>query len=1149
MFYKFGVKVFNSMRYVKNIILSILFCLLSCTTFADGVNYPENSVLATGKWYTIKIASDGVYKLTYNDFISLGFTPEEINFDNLSLYGNGGEEITDVNAEYKYSDLKEVAIYVNKVEKYVLFYAKSTIKTLYNTETKEFSFSLHRFSDIATYFITFDSAIGEKKRIEDMSVITDFDDEKSTSQDFIFHKRELLNLAERGDLWIGEGMMSTSPDLSIPLNLVNLSTTSPVKLDINVVGAVNNVTSFNFTIAGEQIGTVSVNPLGNASLMARPVSFRKEMNLNSMSNTLNIHFNGSNPSDRAWLDNVLVNYTKTLAFNNSYLRYYVTDNNNSKIRYKVSNVRIPNVMVWDVTDFHNVGKIAETEINEGILSFNVLADTLRTIVVLAGNSFPTPMFGDSIVNQNLHGMDPADFVIISHKKFLGAADSLANIHRKYDGISVAVVDIDQVYNEFSSGIRDFMAIREFARMLYNKYNNIGKAPKNILLFGDGTYDNKNILGYNSNYIPTYQAKGSFSTGGEVYTSDDVIACLSNDATNSVSDSLMVGVGRITANDTVEAYTIVNKCERYIQKQDLKNVEDGEWRNSVMLTSDDADDMSELYFIRNAENIYYQIDTTQPGLNVQKVYSDAYKQYTSSSGATYPDASNAINDRMKKGCLLFNYLGHGSPDHLSGERLVTISDMTSWDNYNKLALMITSTCEFARFDLTTRQAAGEYIVSSEKGGGIALIAAARKISSNDGINKNLHRFAIERQADGTPYTFGEAKMHAKNNTNLMTSERSITLLGDPALRISLPKYNIRTLQINNSIYDTLTNTFNKIDTSHALSVVYVKGDIVDFQGNKITDFNGRVKVSLYDKKSNYYTLDNSNLGYNLEFEQQNNILHRGYAQVVNGEFEHTFIIPKDIAYNYGYAKLSYYAQDDSLDASGYSKDIVIGGIDSTVSIYEDRPIVSLFINDTNFVNRGLTDENPSLYAVVYDTIPINTVGSGLGHDIVARLDNAANTFILNDYYTPDENDVNKGYITYPFTNLDDGEHTLTLKVWNIFNFSTESTIIFNVNNSDEKEYTAENYPNPFTESTNIIIKYNQPESLTKAIIRIFNAQGRRLKEIYATPYINTYNVGPIEWDGTCDGGGKIGNGVYYYHVELTTTNGDNITRVCKMLVVK
>lgn len=1133
---------------MKHFLTIILSLIATCNVFSQSITYPDSSVLSSGKWYSVSISTDGIYKLTYNDFVSLGAKPDEINFDKISIFGNTGKQIPEINAEYTNSDLTENAIYVNKENKYVLFYAEATTRRIYRSNDSTFSFSMHPYADNTKYFITFDANIGKKKRIQNREDIGQaFDTTLSSSRDFIYHKRELNNVLQSGRNWVGENFTTTSSSAAIPLNLPNLDINYPIKLYISVFSKSTIGSKFGITINSTSLGNINV-PSNVSEEGAREGILSQNINLSSSSNTMNLTYTTANTAP-GWLNYVLMNYQKQLAFNNNYLRFFSTDflNSQKHIKYIVNNVRTSSYMVWDITNSTNVQNINDVNYENNQISFIVPCDTVRTIVVVAGTSFPTPTLNDSVINQNLHGLSAADFIIISPKQFIKQADTLAQIHRDYDKIKVHVIDIDAIYNEFSSGTKDFLAIREFARMMYNKYKATNQQPKNILLFGDGTFDNKNILKYNNNFLPTYQSEASFSGSGDSFTSDDVLACLSDYSKNKTNDTLLVGVGRLPIDNEQDAINIINKIRRYISRQDLKSNEDGQWRNAVMLSSDDADNIGELYFIRNAENIYYQIDETNPGLNVQKAYSDAYKEYTSSSGATYPDASKAINERMNKGCLLFNYLGHGSYDHLSGERLITITDITSWNNPNKLPLMITSTCEFARYDLVDKQSAGEFIVSTPNGGGIALIAASRKISSNDGINRNLHRFALEKKADGTNYTFGEVMQNAKNNTALLTSERSISLIGDPALRISLPKYNIKTTQINQKDIDS-TFSQSDMDTITALSNMSIKGIITDFKGNKITNFNGQVQITLYDKKSTYLTLDNEHLGTNLQFEQQNNILHKGYAKVVNGEFAHSFTIPKDISYNYGLGKISYYAQDDTIDASGYSKDFYIGGIDTNIVLKESRPKVSLFLNDSNFVSGGISDENPSLFAVIYDTIPINIVGTGLGHDIVARLDNAENTFILNDYYVYDDNDLNRGYITYPFSNLSVGQHTLTLKVWNIYNFSSEATITFNVNKSGKATYETMNYPNPFYNSTNIVVKYNQPKTITSARLKIFNQQGKIIKDIDATPYINYYTVGPIQWDGTIDGGKKLSNGIYFYSMLLKTEDGDEIIKGQKMVIL-
>lgn len=1135
----------------------LLFSVLLATTLSRPVaaqtcHYPDSSVLNTGKWFSLKISSDGVYKLTYNDFVSMGFTSEEIDFDNLSIYGNGGVAISEVNADYKNSDLQENAIYVNKPGRYALFYAKGPIKTSYEPTRGTFDFSMNPYSDQATYFVSFDAGIGQKKRIEEHLVSEQYDTIVDNAQDFFLYKRELYNLLQAGDLWMGEKLTPSSPTLSVPIVLNNILPDYRTKIKIDIATESSSSSWFSVKLNNSALGTIFPGPALGSDYVALSANKTFDTAINNANNNINIEYNPTAASDKAYINYILINYTKKLVLNNGYLRFFATRTfpEEKTIQYRVDNVISSSTMVWDISDINNVFSLSGTNLQARVLSFNVKADSVRVMAVVAGTSFPTPTFGTFIDNQNLHASPPADFVIITHKNFLEQAEKLAQIHRDYDNISVAVVDIDKIYNEFSSGSKDFLAIREFLRMMYNKYLSSGKNPKNVLLFGDGTFDNKNILGYNNNFIPTYQTKGSFANTGSVFTSDDVLACLSDYSKNRKNDTLLIGVGRLPVNDSIEAETIVDKCRRYMIKNDLLKGEDGDWRNFIMLSSDDADDRTELYFIRNAENIYKQIDETQPYINIQKVYEDAYKETTSSSGAVYPDASNAIDDRMNKGCLLFNYLGHGSYDHLSSERLITKSNISSWSNKDKLPLMITSTCEFARYDLADKQSAGEGIVLSENGAGIALIAAARKIASNDGINRNLHKFALMRKADGSPYSFGEVVMNAKNNTAELTiAERSISLLGDPALKISLPKYNVKTTRINNSFYNDTTLSFVPVDTSGALSKMHIEGEIRDFSDNKIEDFNGKIKIYLFDKKTYYHTLDNSGLDTNLRFEQQSNLLHKGFTNVINGKFEYDFIVPKDIAYNYGKAKLSYYAQDSNTDAAGYTNSFILGGIDTTVALYESRPILGLYMNDSNFVSGGMTDQNPSLYATVYDTIPINIAGAGLGHDIVARLDNAANTFILNDSYTYDEEDINKGYLNYKFYNLQEGEHTLSLKVWNIFNYSAEQTITFNVVNSKHNEYEMYNYPNPFSESTDIIVKYNVSNGIKKAVIKIYNAQGRILKTFDATKNIGTYNISPIRWDGRVDGGGRIGSGIYYYTVELTTGNNDVIRKTNKMLVIK
>ena len=1110
---------------------------------AQGLSYPASSVLAHGSWYTVNIPSNGIYKLTYSDFVSLGVPEEDINFDNLSIFGRPGKAISEKNSEYTQSDITENAIYVNPASKYALFYAENTMSLDYDTENSRFDFSIHPYSDVSTYFITFDANIGSKKRISAREEIhSAATHQATTAHDVFIHKREVANLLGSGRNWVGESFSAGSPELSIPLNLQNVSSEQSTEITVKVLNQSETPSSFDCKLNNTSLGSITVNKTPT-DYIAYAGSKTFSVKITNDNSTLKIAFNGQGTS-KGRLDYIKADYVKRLHYNNASLRFYATENigNDNIVGYQISNVKANNFQIWEIRN-GNACSVNDYSQDGETVSLKIKADTVCSVIMFSGSNFPTPTLKGKIENQNLHAWEAADFVIVTAPAFLEQAERLAELHRTYDGINVKIATTQQVYNEFSSGTKDFLAIRELMRMLYNKYVETGSAPKNLLLFGDGTFDNKNILKYNNNFIPTYQAESSLINAGSSFTTDDVLTYLSPYASGNIRDTMSIGVGRFTVNTPAEAQNMVNKCERYISKADIKAGDWGDWRNAVTLTADDADTWGERYFIENAENIYYEIKATNPNLNVEKIYSDAYKQYSSSAGATYPDASKAINQRMKKGCLLFNYVGHGSDDHLSSERLITITDISGWKNYNALPIFITSTCEFTRFDQVDKQSAGEFVLSSENGGGIALISASRKIPSRNEINKNLHKFAVIKE-NGQGLTFGEVFMKAKNATTLVVEERSFGLFGDPALRISLPQYDIKTTKINdNSLEDPGVQ-----DTVRALSNMYIEGEITDEAGMRVENFNGKVQITILDKASNYRTLDNEGLNTDIEFEQQKNILHKGTTTVTDGRFAYRFMLPKDIAYNYGNGKISYYAQSDSLDAAGNFTNFIIGGIDTTVNIPESRPNVRLYINDTNFRNGGITDENPQLFAIITDSSAINTVGTGLGHDIIARLDNAANTFVLNDYFEPSGEDFSQGIIRFPLSDLTEGTHTLSLRVWNIFNFSSQAEITFVVKSSKRGEQMKlKNYPNPFSESTEIILEHNQANSILSAELQIFDRTGRLVLQEDVTPYISTYTVGPIQWDGNSNGGGQSGNGIFFARMRLKTNTDEIYTEPQKMVI--
>jgi hypothetical protein len=358
------------------------------------------------------------------------------------------------------------------------------------------------------------------------------------------------------------------------------------------------------------------------------------------------------------------------------------------------------------------------------------------------------------------------------------------------------------------------------------------------------------------------------------------------------------------------------------------------------------------------------------------------------------------------------------------------------------------------------------------------------------------------------------------------------LGDPAMKIAYPKYGISTLTINNNDVTVVT------DTLKALSKVTITGYVEDENGIKASNFNGTLYPTVYDKLSTVNTLANDENSSVQSFETQNSILFKGKVSVISGDFSFSFVVPKDIGYQYDYGKISYYVENGETDGSGYFSDFIIGGTSSNIGADDIGPDVSLFMNDESFVFGGLTDENPFLLSFVFDSNGVNTVGNGIGHDITALIDaNTQDEIVLNEYYEADLNSYQSGTIRYPMSDLSSGKHTLSLKVWDVYNNVSEAYTEFVVESSAQLalEHVL-NYPNPFSTHTEFYFEHNQPDIPIDVQILIFTVSGKLVKTINSTVETAGYRIEPIDWDGTDDFGDNIGRGVYLYRISASSQNG-------------
>jgi hypothetical protein len=1118
---------------------------------AQDQTYATESLLKSGNWFKIKIDTTGVFRLTYDDLKKIGLS----NPENTRVFSYGGRQLSFWNNKPSFDDLNEIPteIFMGNDNSfnagdYIIFYAEGAVTLNYDTKNKFFIHKQHDYSKFIYLFLTCDLGKGLQINTIENNQSPDY---TSTSFDAIkYYELDKVNLVRSGRRWYDEKRADGFRD-SVLFYFPNIVQGEKITGSIAIAGRKApgvQSTYFNFKYHNNNVSNIAItNSYAEyiyATYYNQVISFTPTDQNNIY---ISYIFNSASSLSEGYLDYICLNARQNLVYNTSHQLLFRDSRIpvSSNARYIISN-NGHSIQVWDISTPTKPSKVI-TNAEGNTTSFNFWNDQeIKEFVAFDESVLLKPIIeGDDlglVTNQNIHAQPTADLVIVSNVKFLKEAEELAELHRQKDNLTVSVFTPQQLYNEFSGGTPDVSAIRNYMRMLYKRSD--VELPRYLLLFGDGSYDNKDILGFGSNLILTYQSE-SAEAEATSFVSDDFFGML-DDNEGETTGALDIGIGRFPVQTEEEAKVMVEKVKTYMSAKSM-----GDWRNTVTLIADD-----ETSFVNNSEKLIKQISGLNDNFNFDKIYLDAYKQVSISSGERFPDVTEAINEQIDRGTLLIEYIGHGNPRLLAHEEILTVQDVKTWTNYNKLTFFITASCEVGRFDDHDRISLGEWILLNPTGGGIAAFTTTRVTydDSNYGLCKNLYDEAFNKNN-----RIGDFILYAKNNAYHITPDDNFLLLGDPALKLAVPQNNIVVSEINDSPLAGETNEYlsntetnglkaSSNDAINALDTVTVKGYIVDETGNMI-EKNGILQISVYDKP---VTITSN--GYDMtpkQFEVQNSILYKGKDSIENGYFDFSFIVPKDINYSFGNGKISLYASIDSADGAGFTRQFMIGGTSNTSIADWDGPEINLFMNDENFINGGVTDENPVLLAQLIDESGINTTGNGIGHNITAILDNNQdNVLILNNYYEGYINTYKSGEVRFPLSGLKAGEHSLIFKAWDIYNNSSEAKINFTVYGENTVAIeNLHNYPNPFYDETFFAFEHNQSDIELEIEIDIYDLMGKCVARLVSSQSSNSFAIEPIRWTGITEGGDKLAKGLYIYRARLTTSNGLENIKSSKLMILK
>ena len=1119
---------------MKRILCVLLFVFgLLTSAWADSSRYASESVLNSGKWVKIQVAEDGIYKLTAADLKKMGFS----NLDKVAVYGYGGWPLDEDFSTTYIDDVPEVAVW--RGADYLLFYGKGPRKWEYSSSDKSFIHTNNPYSNYGYYFVTEKETTG--RTMEKAASAAGATLQVTTFDDYVLHEEELVSVNSSGRELYGESFTSTlSRDFTISVPGI---TNDEGKATLSFISRGNGTITMN--VDGNALISGSVSVPSDEYEVAREL-YRERAWMADKGETVKVNIGYSTTGHK----NVHLNYfrlqmKRQLKVYDNYTFFRSLSARGNASRFVIQGADA-GTLVFDVTDGVNPQQM-ETSLNGTELSFSIPASaSLREFVVVKPSQIKAPVTVGEVVNQNLHALPQQDMIIIAQPNFTTQAERLAEAHRTKDNLTVRVVTPESIYNEFSSGTPDATAYRRFMKMFYDRKTSEADAPKYLLLFGDGSFDNRKLTSAwksvdMSNMLLTYQTENSLSS--QSYVIDDYFGFL-DDADNKKSlqnKKLCLGIGRFPIRTVEQATQMVDKVISY-----MENKNTGSWKNNLCFMADDGSNtdgfMTE--HMEFADQLAGYVESEHPEFLVNKLYYDAYKK--DMTAGTYPDVRSGLQKLLKDGLLLFNYTGHGGTTALSDEKVLTQTDINQF-TYTHLPVWVTATCDFTRFD-DLNTSAGEDVFLNKSSGGIALFTTVRVAYSrpNFPINDNVIRNLFERN-NGRRRTLGEV-MQATKNTLSSVYKLGFCLIGDPAVKMAYPEFGMKVTTVNGQSVDGNSISFK------ALEKITVEGEVLDVSGQLVTDFTGIVNPTVKDSKVTVTCLKNSNKDDSpaFTFTDYPNTIFIGNDSVRNGKFSFTFTVPKDISYSNLQGKMNLYAVDTESgnEAQGNFDNFIVGGTSDTAETDTIGPeIRALYLNDTTFVDGGQVNTTPYFVAELWDKSGVNITGSSVGHDMMLVIDESTVlSYNLNSYYELLPGEDGTGIVKFPIPALEPGKHTAEFWVWDILNNSTVRTFTFEVVEG-LKPFLFDVIATPgiAREQVTFHLMHNRPESRMRVGIMVYDLAGRQLWKHEESGTSGLFENYTVSWDLT-SGGVRMRPGVYIYRAAISTDNSKDATKARKFIIL-
>ena len=1154
-----------------------------------------DSPLASGTWYKIPVQENNIYQLNSTYLQKIGIDVGNIDPRKIQIWGTDGYQLPELNITSR-PVFSEIPIIVEgesdgsfDSNDRVLFYGNSPHQITRNQNT--YIHNLHPYSDVKYVFLTVGNQNGSRLSsvngsVNSSSIVTTF-------TDFIWKDEELVKPEDKfisGRYWLGQSIPSSQINVPVSIfkdTLVGISSPLEVRVTARLYARSEALTTFDVDLNNSDVAQGNIFSLsstndsrgynGNEGAAASPYNINNTITTSVNNGILDVTATVTHRQQNsiAFVDWVRLTFERTLLAESNRLLFY-TDNNTSspeEVTFRLQGFS-SSPYVLDVTDPRSPLML---EVNRSGNSYDVDYFQNSGKTIIAQSSFPEPAMGESISSQNITGITTyPNYIIVTSEDLKNEANELAQ-YRTQKGLNTVLVTQEQIFNQFSSGVKDPTAIRDYVKFLWDRALADGEnEPEYLLLFGDTTYDTKDIVSNSlTNHVVTYQSEESIirtnGTSVGTFGTDDFFGYMDDPegdlGTGRTSDSFLIdiGVGRITAQTRSEASIFIDKIKRYESPSNA-----GDWQNLFTFAADDDfpnPNLNRDIHTVNADVSAEMMNLNEPGIRLNKIYLFSYQPEITGAGRQIPEATKDFISAVDNGTLVINYSGHGNEQTLSDEELFLSEYIPNFTNKNKLTVLVTATCQFGRYDDTSAQSGAEKFVSAANGGAIASFTTTRVVytssnissANNFGLNVALSQRMAERNSDGSPKRLGDLMRETKNsvigNSRIGSSNnnKKFILLGDPATIFKLPSKKASVTSING--VDVLNQ--NTTVTIRALDQVTVSGRVENSIGQIDNSFNGQAVLAVYDAERpvslperEWNCVLNGDCTYNVEKD----ILFKGKVTVESGIFSQTFIIPKDISSSALNGRVVLYANGSENYAGGSYTKIAFDGVNPNAVNDGTGPSMNIFLNDEKFVNGNLVSDSPTLIIELDDNSGINTTGTGVGHEIIATIDTKpTQTFILNEFYEGNLNDFTGGRIEYPLDQLPEGSYTLKVRAWDVHNNPNEKEIFFEVAPQNELSIrNVYNYPNPMNNKTQFTFEHNQPGNPLDVSIKIYTLSGKPIQHIKQESLITTNSYANIPWNGRDRDNDRLGNGTYIYVLRVTAETPEgkqSIEKIEKLVIIR